>query len=179
MITGNFPTKFIKFKIFIFLLIIIISFTFIHSQDKPITCLKESCYSFGGNCNREGTCTCHEGYLTDKTAILKCDYRQISSIKSGLIELATGCGLGHFYAGRKWNGLFKFFIMSIFCTMCMSSFIMIKKIREETEAEDHPYVTLIVVIATVFKVVIIMWQLLDGVLFFLRFYRDGRDFPLY
>jgi hypothetical protein len=56
---------------------------------------------------------------------------------------------------------------------------MIKKIREETEAENHPYVTLIVVIATVFKVVIIMWQLLDGVLFFLRFYRDGRDFPLY
>jgi hypothetical protein len=159
--------------------IVILLLRLISTQEKSIQCLKDSCYSLGGNCNSEGTCTCLEGYLTDKFAILKCDYKQTSAIKAGLIELATGFGIGHFYAGRKLNGLLKFFIVAVFCTMCSSSLVMIKKIREEVEAEDHPYVSMLVIIAAVMKVVIVCWQILDGVLFFLKFYKDGRDFPLY
>ena len=175
MHTYNFLSKSIIFQ----LLILLITFNFILNLEKPITCIKESCYPLGGNCNSEGTCTCFEGYLTDKSKILKCDYQQTSAIKAGLIEMATGCGLGHFYAGRKFNGILKFFIVALFCTMCSSSFVMIKKIREEVEAEDHPYVTFMVVMAAVIKVVIVCWQILDGFLFFMKFYRDGKDFPLY
>ena len=63
--------------------------------------------------------------------------------------------------------------------MSSMSLTMIKKIRQEIEAEDHQYVSMLVVFAAVMKVVIICWQILDGILFFLKFYKDGRDFPLY
>jgi len=166
-------TKFLHLFLFFSLLITI------SAQENYIQCMKDSCYSHGGNCNSDGACTCFDGYFTDKISIFKCDYKQTSAIKAGLIELATGCGIGHFYAGRKLNGLLKFFIVCLFCTMFSMSLTMIKKIRQEIEAEDHPYVSMLVVFAAVMKVVIICWQILDGILFFLKFYKDGRDFPLY
>ena len=168
-------------------LLILISFTillskldFITSKPNPklIQCKEEICDSLGGNCNREGTCTCYEGFTTDSD-LIKCNYEQVSAIKAGLIELATGIGLGHFYAGRKLNGLFKLFCVGIFCACCTYSLIMMKRIREEAEAEDHPYVTLLVISAAVFKVVIIIWQIIDAVLFFLRIYKDGNNILLY
>lgn len=160
-------------------------FTFIQSQHKhkaKTFCGMEVCLSEGSYCGKENRCVCQEGYMTVENIHqknLKCNYKLTSSIKAGTIELLFGCGFGHFYAGRTGIGLFKLFCVSLFCTCCLGSLYMMKKIREETEAQDHPYVSLIVLLSVIYKIIMVIWQITDGFLFFLKIYKDGNDMPLY
>ena len=162
-------------------LVSLINWVKTESFERQLICGKEICDASGGVCTTEGRCKCYEGYITGKSIDnhLKCNYEQVSSFISGMIELLTGIGLGHLYAGRKENGVFKLFCVALFCGCCVTSLMMMRKIREESEAEDHPYVTLLAFSGALFKIVIIIWQIVDALLFFLQVYKDGMGLPLY
>ena len=184
--------KIIHFIITYSYIVLIIFPNIINSQ---LVCGLEVCNPEGAVCNVNKKCKCSKGFITtiaqsneEKEKIspaqlqqthLKCNYRQIMAFKAGLIELILGCGIGHFYAGRNINGVIKLLCVGLFCTCCIVSLVMIKKIREESEAEDHPYVTILVFSAAVYKVVIILWQILDAFMFFFNVYWDGKNYPLY
>jgi hypothetical protein len=140
----------------------------------------EVCATEGGYC-KENQCICYEGYITNKllNKHLKCNYKQIGRMKAGLIEMIFGCGFGHFYSGRNSMGILKLSCLIIFCSCCIMSVVMIRKIREETEAQDHPYITFFILLTSLFKIILILWQLIDGMLFFLGFYYDGNNFPMF
>lgn len=150
------------------------------SKEKQM-CGYDMCNPEGGYCNKASICTCYPGYISYKSYEdhSKCNYKQVSSIKAGLIEMIIGCGFGHFYAGRKGNGTVKLTCVIILSLGCFISLYMIKKIREETEAEDHPYVSMFFLSLVIIKIIIVIWQLIDGILFFLEVYKDGNDLPLY
>ncbi len=145
-----------------------------------IYCKTEICNSTGGVCNKEGHCQCYFGYLTPNHLAdhIKCNYKQISSMKAGLLEILLGCGFGHFYSGRTINGWIKLICTFIFCGGLMTSVLFIRKIRQEVEAEDHSYISLFIVSMVIFKVIVIVWQMVDGILFFFKVYKDGHGFEL-
>ena len=151
-------------------------------DDGPIIfCGDNICHPNGGKCFDQIQCICNEGYTTINfpTYHVNCNYKQVSRTKAFLIELFFGFGLGHFYTGRTGMGLFKLFCYSLFCSCCCGSLYMIKKIREEMEAEDHPYVSLLFVLSIVYKVILVLWQLIDSVLFLINYYPDGKGVQLY
>jgi hypothetical protein len=141
-------------------------------------CGNSICSKEGGYC-KEDQCICYPGYTTvlrrDHTS---CNYKQISRFKAGLLEMFLGCGFGHFYANRKLNGTLKLSCVILFCGCCIFSFYMMRKIREESHAQDHPWASLIFLLSVVFKIVVVCWQILDGILFFCGIYKDGFDMPL-
>lgn len=144
-----------------------------------IKCGKEICDSIGGYCSPKLRCNCYERYTTRVYSTIQCDYKMISKFKAGIIELIFGFGLGQFYALRKTNGKFKLFlyIADICCfIMCL---YYIKKIKNEEEAEDHPYVTLYVLFTVLFSISLIIWQIVDGFLFFFGSFKDGNGIPMY
>jgi hypothetical protein len=173
-------------------IIIFLYLTYIlSSKEKYRLCGFDLCSIEGGICKRENECFCYPGYITISKKIIvddnedeiidksRCNYKQISSLKAGFIEMIFGCGLGHFYADRTLNGTIKFLFVSLICSFCLISGYMIKKIREETNAEDHPYVTVLFLLSIFLTFAMILWQLIDGILFFLGVYKDGNGIELY
>jgi hypothetical protein len=149
-------------------------------QDKLVYCKLEICNSFGGLCNAQGHCQCFIGFMTPDhfRDHIKCNYKQINSKIAGLLELIFGCGIGHFYTGRSSNGTLKLVLILILCGCIMTSIIFIRKIRQEVEAEDHPYISLFVISVAIFKILLIIWQIVDGMLFFFKIYKDGNGYDL-
>jgi hypothetical protein len=149
-------------------------------QDKLVYCKLEICNSFGGLCNGQGHCVCFNGFLTPDHLKdhIKCNYEQHNSKIAGLLETIFGCGTGHFYTGRKSNGTLKLFLIFLFCGCIMTTLVLIRKIRQEVEAEDHPYISLFVILVAVFKIVLVIWQIVDGMLFFFKVYKDGNGYDL-
>lgn len=180
-----------KHYIFYFLLKLYLYNCFTENP-KYVFCGMDLCNTEGGICSKFNECICYPGYLTltqnyqienEKDnglfSHVKCNYKQTSSFKAGLIEMIFGCGFGHFYAERTNFGTFKFLCVSIFCSCGCFFLYMIRKIRLEAQAEDHPYVSILFFLSIIFKITLVLWQLIDGILFFLKVYNDGNNVPLY
>jgi hypothetical protein len=172
-----------NFKI-IFLISFVLSDDTSSIANNKIICGEYICHPEGGLCQKNDKCICFSGYTTilpiDKNEhIINCNYLQISGIKAGLIEMIIGCGFGHFYAKRILNGTIKLLSVSILLFCCVYSFVLIKRIREETDAEDHPYVSILFMLSILFKIFIVIWQIVDGILFFFKAYKDGNGIDLY
>jgi len=168
-------------KIVILIISICLSKTYTEEENVNIFCGNSICHPIGGRCINQTVCVCKDGYTTIDYSgnHIYCNYKQASRIKAFLIEIFFGFGLGHFYAGRSGTGLFKLFCYSIFWMSCCTSLYLIKKIREEPQAEDHPYVSLLFILSVIFKAGLVLWQIIDSVLFLLNYYRDGKGFQLY
>jgi hypothetical protein len=156
------------------------------SKIKEIICGTEICHPEGGYCNNEYKCICNPGYTTFSPIILpnaehkvNCNYKQKSDLKAGLLEMIFGCGLGHFYAGRKINGSIKLFCVLILCTCCCVTLVMMKKISQESQAEYHTFTSLLFLLSIVYTICLILWQFIDGILFFFGVYNDGNGIELY
>lgn len=168
-------------KIVILIISICLSKNNTEEEQANIFCGNSICHPIGGRCINQTICVCEVGYTTIDYSEnhIYCNYKQSSRIKAFLIEIFFGFGLGHFYAGRTGTGVFKLLCYSVFCMCCFTSLYMIKKIREESQAEDHPYVSLLFILSVIFKAGLLIWQVIDSVLFLLNYYRDGKGFQLY
>lgn len=172
------------------LLIIIISITIsflpqITSQELDtdnipvIKCGNEICDSIGGYCSSKLKCICYDRYATRIYSTIQCDYKMISKFKAGIIELIFGFGFGQFYALRKTNGQFKLFLYIVDICCFITCLYYIRKIRDEEEAEDHPYVSLFVLFTVLFSVSLIIWQVVDGFMFMFGSLKDGNGMMMY
>lgn len=171
--------KFIK--IFGIIISICLSAIYSLSDGSELFCGNSLCHPTGGKCINSSECICNPGYITInyKDDHINCNYKQTSRTKAFIIELIFGFGLGHFYSGRTGVGLLKFFCYSLFCSCCCTSLYLFRKIREESEAEDHPYVSLLFILSVIFKVSLVIWQIVDSFLFLIGYYKDGKGFRIY
>lgn len=144
----------------------------------PIICGKEKCNPQGGFCSPFLICKCYDDYTSTLSSKQKCDYKMISRFKSGLLEMIPGFGLGHFYALRNRNGAIKFFFSLIAIVCLIVSGMYIKEIREETEAVDHPYVSFFVLGTISLILIIIIWNIIDVILFWSNCYKDGNGITM-
>lgn len=157
-----------------FILIQVILSNSDNDESPPIICGKEKCEPKGGFCSPLLICKCYDDYTSTLFSIHQCDYKMISRFKAGLLEMVPGFGLGHFYALRKRNGAIKFFFSLVGIVCLFVSGIYIKEITEETEAVDHPYVSFFVLGTIVLILVVIVWNIIDVILFWGNCYKDGN-----
>ena len=142
-----------------------------------VPCGEEICNGRGSECE-DGHCVCDGDYITTGRTSVKCDYKKISRFKSGLLELFIEFGSGHFYASRNLNGKVKF-TFNFLCLVCIGvSLFYIKKIRDEFEAVDHPYVSVFVLGTIAFIIVMVLWSLFDCLLFWFGVYSDGNGYEM-
>ena len=155
---------------------ILINFINCQNKDlKPIICGIEKCDLKGGFCSKYLNCSCHNGYLTFfKINDFKCNYKMISKFKSGILELILGFGIGHFYSLRYNFAKFKLCLYLIFIFCCLLSYYYIKKIRKESDANEHPNISIGVLSTICLFILLIFWQLIDCILFWSGFYLDGN-----
>lgn len=140
----------------------------------PIICGKERCYPERGYCSPEMLCECYNDYTSTSFSLLRCDYKMISRFKAGGLELIIGFGVGHFYSLRKSYGSFKLFCYIVLVTSLLISLFLMKKIRNEPEANDHPYISVFVLGTATMVVISIIWNVIDCFLFWCNCYKDGN-----
>ena len=137
------------------------------------------CDRTGGSCT-DNICLCNPGYITflSYKSRMYCNYEQKSRMKAGFLELILGNGIGHFYSGRSLNGLFKLSLTIFICFSCYISLFLIKKLEEDPRTAGHPHLSLLFIVTVSLVVIIVLWQILDGFLFFFGFYKDGNNLDL-
>ena len=169
--------KLISFKSFLIFSIII---TKVFALDNNNKCVQGLCDPNGGVC-LNSSCVCIKGYISYLTTINHslCNYKQISSLTSGLLELFFGSGMGHFYAGRSINGLLKLSFTIFFCFSCCCSLHLIKRLEEDPRTSGHPHISFLFIFAVTIGIMIFFWQILDFFMFIFGIYHDGNNMPLY
>jgi hypothetical protein len=161
-------------------LFLLFGFIFSFAFSQEIFCGNDMCHPVGGKCV-DNKCICQGGYISANLSTFhtSCNYKQKSKLKAGLIEMFLGCGIGHFYAGRSFFGTIKLVFYSLFCSCCCYSLYIIRKIRREEEAEDHPYASLLFFCSMAYLGLLVLWQILDGFLFWFGIYSDGKGVNMY
>lgn len=164
-----------------FQLILLYSTMLISSKDNNNDkCVLGICDTKGGKCTN-GICICIKGfttYLSSKNHTL-CNYEQKNSVIAGLLELFLGSGFGHFYSGRRINGVVKLSFTILFCYSCCCSLYLIRKLKEDPRTSGHPHISFLFIFALTVGISLIFWQLVDSILFILGLYYDGNNMPLY
>lgn len=145
-------------------------------------CTTKICDSLGGQCIEEETCKCNEGFTTllRNNNMKLCNYEKKSSIMAAFIELFLGFGLGHIYSGRKIYGIFKLLLSSLMCFVGCCAIAMGVKLESGERSFDHNTVIefMYFIYGCVFNI-LVLWQILDFVLFIFKIYVDGNEIPLY
>jgi TM2 domain-containing membrane protein YozV len=159
------------------------------------TCSTQNCNPFGGYC-KENKCICKTCY-TSAYSEMDCNYKQKSSLISGIIELFFPFGFGHFYLGNTFTGLFKmclslFLICGIYILLgylfITTNYANYSLIREEGFQINMTFISRIidsVRSALELKTYIqlshlsfLLIQVIDLILLFRGAYSDGNYFPV-
>lgn len=147
-------------------------------------CTNKICDEEGGICINSSICKCNDYHTTyyknNLNSIYKlCNYQKKRCIYTALIELFFGFGMGHFYCGRKVNGFLKLIIYSFFCCIGYCSLVLKFKLSQDGNMDENS--TLLkffyYVWTTIFNFIMI-WQILDFIIFLFGSYNDGNDIPL-
>jgi hypothetical protein len=157
-----------------------LSLVFSNNSSNNDKCVLGICDIKGGKCIN-GICNCIKGfstYLTSKNHLL-CNYEQKNSVAAGLLELFLGSGTGHFYSGRRINGVVKLSFSVFFYFSCCCSLYLIRKLKEDPRTSGHPHISFLFLFAMIVGITIFFWQIVDSILFIFGLYYDGNNMPLY
>ena len=163
---------------FFFISIIILSLIIYTKQnvneiEEPLViCNKYVCPKSRGVCNEKNECICIKGYDTIddiSKGDFYCNYRKKSKLIAFLLEFVLGFGTGHFYIGHINLATVKM-IYSAFTCLLFCQYNSIKKITEIKK--------LAIPIERILIIGWVAWQLIDGLLMFFGFYKDGNGYEL-
>ena len=140
------------------------------------------CSKIGGLCDNDLKCICQKGYSTDfsEENFQFCNYKQYNKVITGFIELFFGFGSGHFYCKRYLNGYIQLSIEFIFCCM-MACLISIYYGFDNLINNGYPYYTNIIsyYYLPILIFIFALWQIVDSILFFCSYFKDGNGINLY
>ena len=170
-------------KLFFHIFLYICILNNISSSENITEKCQEICSLAGGECIINNLkCKCKQGYTTlfNEENLILCNYKRYNRLAAGSIELLFGFGFGHFYCKRYLNGSIQLFgeFISYFLIICLFvNFILYDN------NFNFGYLTLtniyLKLYCPLFIVIIFSWQLIDFVLFFFGYYRDGNDIDLF
>ena len=149
--------------------------------------LDQKCYEFcsqiGGTCTNDLKCICKKGYSTfyiNEEDFYFCNYKQYNRIITGLIELVFGFGFGHFYCKRFIHGYLQLSIEFILCCL-MACLISVFYSFDNIVNNGNPYYTNIIsnYYFPLLALILLFWQIIDSILFFSCYYKDGNGMNLY
>ena len=177
------------FYIYLYLNIIYINFIksyYDNSIYQDSNVLPEKCYELcskiGGICTNDFKCKCKNGYSTNfyEENFIFCDYKQYNKLITGLIELLFGFGFGHFYCERFFYGYLQLTIECIlffFLSLLISVFYYADNILND----GYPFYTNIITnyYFPLMAIILLIWQLIDSILFFSSYFKDGNGINLY
>jgi hypothetical protein len=157
---------------FIFILGVINSINDIDTNNK---CEEKFCYKFQGNCSIDNsTCVCNPQYYTyPENSVQMCTYVKKSQFLAFILETFLTFGSGHFYIGNLTIAIPKFLIWIIGYTLIISLKILSYK-REDSDAT----VLLIQLGSCISCSIMIIWQIIDVLMFGFNNYTDLNNIEL-
>jgi TM2 domain-containing membrane protein YozV len=144
-------------------------------QGNFLICSKVNCPTAQGICTNDNKCACYEGFTTiydDEFGMYQCNYPQKSQMKAFLLEFVLGFGVGHFYLGNYILAIIKLTFSFISAVIICFLPYFILSIRSKTLKNIFPY------LQTVFGLIYTGWQVTDGILIALLYYKDGNDMDM-
>ena len=146
----------------------------------PKKCI-ELCSSEGGECNYNLKCKCKNGFTTlfNEENFILCNYQRYNKISAGIIELFIGFGFGHFYCKRYLHGYLQLGVE--FISYCLMGCLLIDfLIYDHYINFDYSWSTFYLKICVPNIIIIIFsWQIIDAILFFCGYYKDGNNIDLF
>lgn len=147
-----------------------------HNPGNFLICSKYNCPLTQGVCTRENRCACFDRFVTvnnDKYGDYQCNYERKSQTVAFLLEFIMGFGVGHFYLEN-----FSFAIIKLIFSFSMAFFICFfphfsMNIKSQKMQNMVPY------LQTLFGVIYCIWQISDGVLIGINYYKDGNGIDIY
>lgn len=139
-------------------------------------CTESSC---NGVCKDNNTCACENEYANKDNAKNNsnssqklCSYKLYKQLTAFFLELFLILGFGHLYCGRVLNFLLKFFFILLMISLdfLFKYFIVVDSYYKKKS---------VYIISYFFYAIIIIWQVVDVVMFGLNKYKDGNDMPLW
>ena len=170
-------------KSFSVLLFILFLFCLVECQNAPankirdIPCGDFTCTYNQGICVQStinSTCICiiHlQSYPSNNT--IQCDYPRKKQLTAFLLELFLTYGAGHFYTGNIQFAVPKLFFWVV--SYCL--FIVLRIVSKSNE-DNNTTSLIIMLLACMFCVGMLTWQIADVVLYGLNKYSDGNGIEL-
>lgn len=127
-----------------------------------------------GNCSSNNTCVCNKGYaqLPNSNSNKLCNYKLYSQLKAFFLELFLVLGFGHLYCARILNFLLKLFIILLLLTIDIFTKYFLKITSYHSKKTVY-------VFSYIFYAAIVIWQVVDIIMFGLNYYKDGNGMPLW
>jgi len=183
--------------IFFTYLTITILLTFLSKSINSVelTCNTYKCDSTHAKCigYLNATCLCDNHYDTyPEDGVTMCNYTKKSQLQALLLELLLTFGAGHYYLERYVNAIFKtiFWLVGIFLFIALRIYnkdnnndndddLDNKNDDEDSGVENLSSNTLMVALfGCIFCVGILVWQIIDIIMFSLNLYKDENGIDL-
>jgi len=151
-------------------------------------CTIQKCSFPFGYCSSSTNCHCSYGYANvnlnytlinsdSKTNNLYCNYSQKNQLTSFILEFIFPFGVGHFYALRNTFGLIKimFVLVSplLFCLLVCVGIIAMDSLNCQKF-----FAVISAGLGLIYTIGVVVWFLVDLVMFGLNKYKDGNGVPL-
>ena len=164
-----------KFLFFFIISLSLFSSTILNDEEfenELIICNKYTCPKSRGACNDRNECICLRGYDTIddlSKGDFYCNYKKKSKLITFLLEFVLGFGAGHFYIGNINLGTAKMIYTSLACLL----FCQYNSIKKITEIKR-----IAVPLERILILGWVVWQIIDGLLIFFGYYKDGNGYEL-
>jgi hypothetical protein len=143
---------------------------------ETLQCGKYTCNSEQGECigKSNSLCFCFDQYDTfpQEGSNVMCNYEKKKQLIAFLLELA-GFGIGHFYTGNLGIGIPKLIMYMLACI----AIIVLRIFSKKTE-ENNPTTLFLAFIACTVCCSIVIWHVIDVILYGLNKYKDGYGIDL-
>jgi len=149
-------------------------------EENNITKCKLYCNEKGGICtNNNLTCICKPDFDTIyiKDPIILCNYKKFNKYYSAFTELFIGFGFGHFLCDRILSGYIRLIIQLTTCFI-LSCFFSIS-VRINYEFNDSTVLNKTILYSFCIIFIILIWRIVDFILFITNKYKDGNNIKLY
>ena len=160
-----------------------ITLTLLQGECTLIPCGNTFCSKRGGRCEETESgkiCKCLPGFTTpEEDEFYNCCYKQKSGIKAFFLEACLFFGVGHFYVGNKKLGIIKLIVYSVFFLsmlfICFRRFYQKKRFIFDSNIIIKMFKTLWILAS---GCTVIIWQMVDSVMFCLGGYTDENGVKL-
>lgn len=145
-------------------------------------CNTDVCDEKGGYCVDQAICRCFDNFTTIKREENNklCNYERYNSFLTAFLELVAGFGVGHFYTQRRVNGLLKFSVYTLLCSLGNCAVAIAIKLSDTHPREDvSPLVRGLFSLCGHIYNFLLFWQALDAILFVSGRYKDGNGVNLF
>ena len=155
------------------LIIFLLCFNIISNSN--LTCGEYICDSENGKCigNPSSLCFCNDQFDTyPEDNKNMCFYEKKKQFLAFIME-SVGFGIGHIYTENLALAIPKLMIYVFAC----SAIIILRIVSRKTE-ENNPTTLLVACIACTIGSVVIIWHIIDMILYALNSYKDGNGIEL-